>query len=141
MIDANYYVQRICEYMGVKHEEVLSGSRKKLLVNARILISVVLTEKDYIQESIASLIGRERSAVSHNLKAFKDQVEISYEDFIEYNEFCEKLIAEKHIIEVDIRELPDGELLRVQRILAYTNLNGANDEAVKTITEEIERRV
>lgn len=77
-------IEKICKFLNLPMNEVLSKNRYRQLVQARYIIAFVLKRDRYLNLSlnnIAFCIGnRDHSTIVHSLKTIENEMDI-YEDF------------------------------------------------------------
>ena len=65
-------IEKTCKRFGIKKEDLISKSRKRELVYARIRIAVIMHDNGLSFSEIGRLIGRDHSTVSHYLETFRN---------------------------------------------------------------------
>lgn len=79
----NIVVKGVCYALNLKEKEVLSKSRKPELVEARMIISYVLsTRYNFGCTRISRIFGKNHATVINNLKKFKSLLEIGDKQII-----------------------------------------------------------
>lgn len=120
----------VCEWYGVKREDVLSRRRFKTLVEARMVCSLLLSDRGYTMRQISEVLDRDYTCIIHHLKSIRDRMKSDPDLVVQvkYLRECNTLCHSVSTVASRPRSIEEG----IGRVRRYTTSSPGVLEVQKT---------
>ena len=143
MVSLEMILEEVSSYFELSIEQMKSKKRTAPMPIARGMFLYLAKEyfPDIIDGDLTALINLNRTMATtwrDNISGYMDSND---RVVIEAYKAIKKRLGSKEILEIPLRELSDGDLMTVKRVLTKPDWDKRNKEAIETINYEVDRRL
>lgn len=141
MGDFSLIVSSVCKYFNTSIEELKSNRTTAHLTLARGLFYYLVKQNQpsLSDEKIARFFNRERTACAYGRSKVEGFLESNDTQTIKAYNRISKDLGKNEVLEIPLKELTDGDLMTVKKMLIKPDWDRRNKEAIDTINAEVDR--